>query len=146
MFFNKPFSMILKMLLLLALITVYSTASQAELVIIVHPDNPNISLSKSTVKKIFLRRIKGFPDGSAAKPVVLKEGELRREFVKTVLRKNESSLSSYWSRLLFSGKATPPMAFKTQEALMRYVALHTNAIGYVDSTLVNDYVKTVILQ
>ncbi|NRB40437.1 MAG: phosphate ABC transporter substrate-binding protein [Pseudomonadales bacterium] len=123
----------------------FSATSQASLVIIVHPDNPVTSLNHASLRKIFLRKIKSFPNGTLAKPAELNSGDLRNEFLKNVLKKSESSLSSYWARMLFSGKAKPPAQFKVQAGMKNYVATNIEAIGYIESDLVDNSVKVLTI-
>ena len=118
----------------------------AELVIIVHPENPIASLTKIEVKKIFLLKTKGFSDGSIAKPVELDKGPTRSEFLKTILQKEESKLSSYRARLMFSGKANPPQKFSNPASLIKVIASNKNAIGFIDIDSITDSVKIILIE
>lgn len=124
----------------------FSAISHASLVVIVHPDNPISSLPNASIRKIFLRKVKSFPDGSSSKPAELELGETREEFNASILKKTESSLSSYWARMLFSGKSRPPKQFNNPEELKSYVASHPDAIGYIDSSFADSSVKIVNVQ
>lgn len=114
----------------------------AEVAIIVHPSNDS-TLDKSTIKKIFMGKVRKFPNGNRATPIALEEGATRDKFLSTVLRRSEGSLQAYWSRMMFSGKATPPKAYKRDEDIKSLVAKNNNYIGYIDSSLVDDSVKVV---
>jgi hypothetical protein len=57
--------------------------------------------------------------------------------------KSSSQLNAYWSKLVFTGKGTPPEKLTTDQAVIDFVAANGNAIGYVDSAKVTDKVKVI---
>lgn len=126
------------------LITIASSMSFAETSVIVSASNPNSTMDQATVSKIFLGKAKSFPDGSQALPVDQDTGSKTREaFNSTVLSKSDSQLKSYWSRLIFTGKGTPPKQSGTDAEIKALVANNPNIIGYVDSAAVDGTVKVV---
>jgi ABC-type phosphate transport system substrate-binding protein len=126
------------------LITIASSMSFAETSVIVSASNPNSTMDQATVSKIFLGKAKSFPDGSQALPVDQDEGSKTREaFNSTVLGKSDSQLKSYWSRLIFTGKGTPPKQSGTDAEIKALVANNPNIIGYIDSGAVDGTVKVV---
>lgn len=138
----KPFNRILKSLTL-ASIFVAGLAS-AEVAVIVSASNGNTSLDQDTIARVFLGKSKNFPDGSQAVPVDQNSGSATREaFSSTVLGKSSSQLKAYWSRLIFTGKGTPPKESGDDAAVKDLVAKNPNLIGYVDSSVVDGSVKVV---
>lgn len=126
------------------LITIASSMSFAETSVIVSASNPNSTMDQTTVSKIFLGKAKSFPDGTQALPVDQDEGSKSREsFNTTVLGKSDSQLKSYWSRLIFTGKGTPPKQSGTDAEIKSLVANNPNIIGYIDSSAVDGTVKVV---
>jgi ABC-type phosphate transport system substrate-binding protein len=119
-----------------------SGALFAEVVIIVNPAK-NVEIDKATIKKIFMGRAKSFADGSKAVPVDLDGGEVKKTFLKDYLQKDQSAVDSYWSRMIFTGAATPPRSFANAKELRAYVSSDVNAIGYIDSQFVDASVKVV---
>lgn len=121
-----------------------ASLANAEISVIVSPSNPNGALDQATVGKIFLGKAKSFPDGTQAVPVDQDDGAAAREaFNSTVLGKSASQLKSYWSRLIFTGKGTPPKQSGNDAAVKQLVANNPNIIGYIDSSAVDDSVKVV---
>ncbi len=119
---------------------------KAEVAVIVSIENKNsyTSIDKDLVERIFLSKVKNFPDGSVVKPLNLKQGHyLRDEFNAGFLSKTESQLSRYWSRLRFSGKAQLPQEAGTVEEVKALVASNPSLIGYIDSMDVDDSIKVV---
>ena len=126
------------------LITIASSMSFAETSVIVSASNPNSTMDQATISRIFLGKAKSFPDGSQALPVDQNTGsETREAFNSTVLSKSDSQLKSYWSRLIFTGKGTPPKQAGTDAEIKALVANNPNIIGYVDSAAVDGTVKVV---
>jgi len=119
---------------------------KAEVAVIVSVENKNsyTSIDKDLVERIFLSKVKNFPDGSVVKPLNLKQVHyLRDEFNAGFLSKTESQLSRYWSRLRFSGKAQLPQEANTVEEVKALVASNPSLIGYIDSMDVDDSIKVV---
>lgn len=134
-----------KFLKTLAISSLFITGiAQAEIAVIVSASNANGSLDQNTISRVFLGKSKNFPDGSQAVPVDQNAGTASREaFSSTVLGKSASQLKAYWSRLIFTGKGTPPKESGDDAAVKDLVAKNPNLIGYVDSSVVDGSVKVV---
>ena len=126
------------------LILVSLFASQlafAEVAVIVHPSNAN-ALDEAAVSKIFLGREKSFADGKSVVPLSLTENApASAAFNDAVLKKSSSQLKAYWSKLVFTGKGTPPKEIATDEEMIKLVAANPSVIGYVDASKVDASVK-----
>jgi ABC-type phosphate transport system substrate-binding protein len=121
-----------------------SYLAHAEHVVIVSANNTNSSLDKNTITRIFLGKASSFPDGSQAIPLDQNEGSSSREaFNNQVLEKSASQLKAYWSRLIFTGKGTPPKESGSDSDVKSLIANNPNLLGYVDSSVVDDSVKVV---
>lgn len=132
-----------KTLLSVAFVAISSLAS-AEVAVIVSANNVNYGLDKLDVEQIFLGKKATFPDGSKAVPVDQTEGSaVRSAFNESVLGKNDSQLKAYWSRLIFTGKGTPPKESGSDAEIKALVAANPNMIGYIDAKAVDSSVKVV---
>ncbi len=132
---------LIKKAYLLGLLCCLPLASFAEIAVIVNKDN-SAELDKLAVKKIFLGKQTSFPNGVAAKPIDLPREDASREaFVKDVLRRRESSLSSYWARMIFSSKGVPPRVVNSEDLVVQEVANNKQAIAYVDASKVSGDVR-----
>jgi ABC-type phosphate transport system substrate-binding protein len=117
----------------------------AETAVIVSSSNANASLDSDTVSRIYLGKSSNFPSGDQAVPVDQSEGSATRDaFNGSVLGKSSSQLKAYWSRLIFTGKGTPPKEVGDDAAVKKLVAANPNMIGYIDSAAVDDTVKVVL--
>lgn len=109
--------------------------AQAEVAVIVNPGAAKTP-SQSDVANIFLGKDKSMKGVDQAGWTPAKEA-----FYAGVTSKNESQLKSYWSGLIFTGKGQPLASVADDAAMVAKVAAEADAIGYVDSTAVNDSVK-----
>lgn len=125
-------------------ISLTSFLCNAETAVIVSSSNANASVSANDISKIFLGKSKSFPDGSQATPVDHNDGTPTREaFNDKVLGKSASQLKSYWSRLIFTGKGTPPKQYASDAEVKAAVSSNPNLIGYIDAGAVDGSVKVV---
>tara|TARA_R110001592_G_scaffold206063_1_gene456785 strand:- start:1983 stop:2417 length:435 start_codon:yes stop_codon:yes gene_type:complete len=137
-------SKIFSLLMLLAVMIMQSNAVLAETVVIVHPSNALANLSKSEIKRLFLVKRDTFPDGSKATPVdQTNNTDFRNAFYKSITNKNESQMKAYWSKMIFSGKASPPEVLDNDAAVKAWVASNPSGIGYIESSQVDETVKVV---
>jgi len=121
-----------------------SAQAYAGVAVIVSANNGNTTIDADMVSRIFLGKTSSFPDGSPAIPVDQSEGAASREsFNETVLGKSSSQLKAYWSRLIFTGKGTPPKESGSDADVKALVANNPNLIGYIDSSAVDGSVKVV---
>lgn len=129
--------------LLLISLMCCSQSTLASITVIVHPSNNN-DLNKSAITRLFLGKTKKFPDGTIAIPLNQDESKnITEEFNSKALKKSSSQLKAYWSKLVFTGKGTPPKNAEDNKAVLDIVAQNPNVIGYISSDIVNDKVKAV---
>jgi len=120
-----------------------SMTAAADVSVIVHPSNAN-AVDASTIEKIYTGKVKTFADGSKATPVRLSEGNpVSEEFNTKALNKSASQLKAYWSKLIFTGKGTPPKEVDSDAELLKLVATNPDHIGFVASGSVTGDVKVV---
>ncbi|HRH16889.1 MAG TPA: phosphate ABC transporter substrate-binding protein [Aquabacterium sp.] len=121
------------------------TATHAQVVVIVSAKSPVNTLSRQQVSNIFLGRSHAYPNGSPAIPLDLQNGTgLREEFSEKVHGIAPSQLNAYWSRMVFTGKGTPPKLAIPPEIAVKLTAANHQMISYVDRGWVNDSVKVIL--
>lgn len=130
---------------LLALAVTAAAGVRAELAVIVNPANAESALTADQAKDIYLGKTKKFPSGGEAVPVDQKDGSpARAGFYTKVVGKDESQLKAYWSKLIFSGKGTPPTAVDGDADVKAWVAKNPGGVGYVDKAAVDGSVKVLL--
>lgn len=117
--------------------------AHAAIAVVVNPDNAN-QLDQREVRQIFLGQIKTFPDGEEAQTLDNMTGDLRDDFISKVLKRNVNTMNAYWARMLFTAKATPPKELSDSEQVKQAIANNKNAIGYIDSSQVDDSVRVLM--
>jgi ABC-type phosphate transport system substrate-binding protein len=107
-------------------------ARAAEVKVIVHSSNPLTSITKSKVGDLFLKRVTRWENGRAVTPVDLSEKSAARAiFCKELLGKEVSAVKSHWQKMIFSGRATPPVELSSDSEVIEFVRNNADAIGYV---------------
>ena len=101
-------------------------------------------LEKKDIVRLFLAKVKTFPDGEKATPIDQMEGtRARHEFLENLLGKSEDQLRSYWARLIFTGRVLPPRTANSDGEVKKLVAQNPELIGYIQASEVDDTVKVV---
>lgn len=120
-----------------------SWSASANIAVIVHPSNTS-EISRGDLNRIFSGKLGTFSNGNAIVPINQIEGSpALMRFNDLVLKKNSAQIKAYWSKLVFTGKGTPPQELKNDEEVLAFVASNPNAIGYINPDKVNDSVKVI---
>jgi len=130
---------LIKHAVLTAALTVAAASSFAEVVAVVGAKSPAASMSNEQVAQFFLGKSSSMtpidqPDGNA----------VRNEFYKKVTDKDASQAKALWSKLVFTGKATPPKEVAGSAEVKKAVAADPKAIGYIEKSAVDATVKVVL--
>lgn len=124
--------------------------TRAEIVVIVHPENPIQTLTAKQVSDLYLGRNRHFyPEAEQAGQAATiyehtTDSPLREKFFRSLNGMSMNQLNAYWARLRFSGEVLPPATTADSRSMLDAVKRNRNAIGYVDSTAVDASVKIVL--
>lgn len=122
-----------------------SLQAVAEVVVVVHPDN-QATITKQTVKRLFLGKETAFPNGKAATIVQQPAtNQQREEFDSDVLGRSSAQVSAMWAKLVFTGRGIAPQEFDSDAKVIEFIQSDENAIGYIDSASVTGDVSVVNL-
>ncbi len=131
-------------LLLVGLLSL-SPLTWADLVVIVHPDNPVRALKRDQVSDLYLGRLFSFaPDKPAHILDQPRNSPLRKRFFEKLNGMPLLQLNAYWARLQFTGEVQPPFEVKDSQAIIDIVRSNPIAIGYIDAVLVPPSVRVVL--
>ena len=134
---SKRVRTVLRILLVLAALPLSQAVRAQTLVVIVNPTIGVQHLSRREVLDIFLGRYRTFPSGTSALPIDLDvSSSERKQFYLLLAHKEPADMGSYWARLTFSGKISPPFAVPDAHMAIDIVANNPNAIAYVDRAAV----------
>ena len=113
-------------------------------VVVVGAKSPATTLSKDQVAALFLGKSTQLP--GAGIPVLydhLEAAEIRQQFYTKVTDKTPSQVKAVWSRLVFSGKGSPPKEVASSADVKKAVSANPDAVGYIEKSAVDSSVKVV---
>lgn len=120
------------------------SAFAANIVAVVSAKSQIGHLTPAQIADIFLGKNNRLPSGEVVVPVDQEEGSRSRDqFYFQITGKSPDQIKAYWTRLIFTGKALPPKVITDGAQLKKFIATNPNAIGYIDSALVDDSVKII---
>lgn len=115
----------------------------ADVVVVVHPSN-TAAMDPAEIAKLYLGRSKNFSDGNTAIPLAQPDSSASTAvFNEKILNKTGSQMKAYWSKLVFTGKGSPPTEMSTDTEIIELVSQNPKMIGYVDKNAVTAAVKVV---
>lgn len=126
------------------LLVAASATGRAELVIIVNPESGVSEMSRREVVNIYMGRFQALPSGITAFPVDLEPS--KAEFYEALVERTLAQINSYWARLVFSGKASPPRPVPTAADVLDVVANNRGAIGYLERSDVDTQGVRIVMQ
>ena len=119
--------------------------AQAQVAVIVNPKSATASMTADQVAGIFLGKTNTLPSGATAAPADLPESAAARDaFYSKVTGKQSAQVKAAWSRIVFSGKGTPPKELGSAADVKKFVASNPDAIGYIEKSAVDGSVKVVL--
>lgn len=119
----------------------------AEVAVVVSAQNPTETLSRAELSDIYLGRLNRFPNGTAAVPVDQRESSsVYSEFYRHYLEKTPTQIKAHWSKLIFTGRGQPPALVAGDSAMANTIAMSPRAIGYLDSAIVDERLRVVVIE
>lgn len=112
--------------------------------LVVNEKSPTNTLSKKQVIDIYMGRFNKFPNGESVTPLDFTSPNTARElFYELLVGQSERKINAYWSRLLFSGRATPPQKADSVQAVIAIIQNNTSALAYLAASDVQQGMKIV---
>jgi ABC-type phosphate transport system substrate-binding protein len=120
-----------------------ATAAKTEdVVAVVSAKSPVTTLNATQVADLFLGKTSRFPDGTQAMPIDQAEDSAARErFYAQFTGKSPAQVKAHWSKIIFTGRGQPPKQVASEAEAKKLIATNPNAIGYIDSALVDGSVR-----
>ena len=115
-----------------------------EIVVITHAENPVSEMTRSQVIDLFMGKYVAYPDGRKAIPLDIEgNSQLKEAFYNKLVKLSVARVNAYWSRIRFTGRASPPMAQKSIDSAISYIQQNENAISYIPLSELNEQLKVV---
>jgi len=100
--------------------------------VIINPENPTVSISRSTLSKIFLKSQTSWSNGNRILPVDLRVTNRVRDAVSRAIHgRSATVIKNWWNQQIFAGKGVPPPELASETKVVAYVLANPGAIGYV---------------
>lgn len=131
--------------LLTTVLLLSTMAAQAEIIAIGGSEAPE-SIDRASLTKIFMGKKKRWGGGAKVQAVTLKRGAELDIFLKRFLGKSNSEFTTYWKRMIFTGRGKPPKSFRSQEELVDFIKEHPGAVGFIDSETPHEGIKVIKVQ
>lgn len=126
-------------------LSVAAGGAQAQVAVVVGAKSATAAMTADQVASIFLGKSNQLPSGAAAAAADLPESAaVREQFYTKVTGKSSAQVKAGWSRLVFSGKASPPKELASAADVKSFVAANPDAIGYIEKSAVDGSVKVVL--
>jgi ABC-type phosphate transport system substrate-binding protein len=107
-------------------------AGESGVAVVVNATNSVSELSSEEVARLFLKKVRTWPDGRMAAPVDQSStSSVRAQFGKEILRLTLGQQKEYWMAQTLSGRELPPRALEGDAAVLDFVGTQTGAIAYV---------------
>ncbi len=102
--------------------------------VIVNESNSTESLSREEVSRFFLKKSSEWKHGFRVSPVdLVADSAVRAAFSESIHGRKTEWIQSYWQKLIFSGRKTPPPELRSDSEVQDFVRHNVGAIGYVSA-------------
>lgn len=124
----------------------FTVPAVADIAVIIHPANPLATLTQDDVRRIFMGRMRMFPDSDASIEAVDQNeaSSAFERFYHAIARLPPAKLKRQRASYLFSGKGRLPTALEDDASVLEFIASHPDAIGYVSLDKLDARVKSVL--
>ncbi|GAB1259242.1 phosphate ABC transporter substrate-binding protein [Aurantivibrio plasticivorans] len=131
----------MKKLLIFIMTLFMPIAVVAEVAVVVAASSPLSSIDLKELEKLYLGKSKSLGDVSVSALNQVDSSDVTTEFNRVLLNKSNSQVKAYWSKLVFTGKGTPPKEFNSDSEVIQALKNDSSAIGYIDAGAVSGDVK-----
>jgi ABC-type phosphate transport system substrate-binding protein len=112
--------------------------------LVVNPDVPVESLTRSMARSIFSMRMTSWPNGMPIQVFVLGDKTpLHAAFSKEILGVFPHQLRRAWNRQIFAGTGQAPAKVESEREMAEMVAKTPGAIGYVSEDMLNEQIRNI---
>ena len=128
---------------LILFLFIFTSIIQAKIVIVTNKNSDISSLSKESIKYLYLAKVNKI-NNIKIKPLLSKNKDLHKRFINNIIDKDILQYSSYWARLVFTGREPIPRRLSTTE--IKQKLNEKNTIIYIDKKNINKNWKIIYEQ
>lgn len=123
----------------------FDQAASAQIAVVAGAKSTATTLTREQVSALFLGKSSQLP--GAGIPLLIDQTETvdtRQIFYSKVTEKTPSQVKAVWSRLVFSGKGSPPKEVANSTEVKKLVNTNPDAIGYIEKSAVDTSVRVLL--
>ena len=139
--FCLPALMVLLIIFSILLMFTSIAIGNESILFIANRSVPEVELSKSDIKAIYLGNRGQWSDGSRIRLATIKKSDIHKTVTRSFLKKTPSQFRAYWRKRLYTGEGKMPKSCSSEAALIKYVSANKGAIGYISSGKLPDSIK-----
>ena len=131
--------------ILLATSLLLANAGLAQIAIVAGAKSTASTLTRDQASALFLGKSTQLPGTGI--PLLIDQVEsvdARQIFYSKVTEKTPAQVKAVWSRLVFSGKGSPPKEVANSAEVKKLVNTNPDAIGYIEKSAVDATVKVLL--
>jgi len=128
---------------LILFLFIFTSIIQAKIVIVTNKNSDISSLSKESIKYLYLAKVNKI-NNIKIKPLLSKNKDLHKRFINNIIDKDILQYSSYWARLVFTGREPIPRRLSSEE--IKQKLNEKNTIIYIDKKNINKNWKIIYEQ
>ncbi len=123
--------------------TLLAGFASAEVVVVVNAASSLQKASADEIQQIYLGK-RNEISGISLTPIDVSEGsDSRKAFYAKVIEKDQAQLNAYWSRLIFTGKGSPPKVYFDETEVVEVILENEDTIGYIDAANVTEGLRVI---
>jgi len=103
--------------------------------IVVNDSNPSTTIRAEDLSRMFLKQTANWPNGIPVVPIdQAAKNEVRETFSIAVHKRDTDAIRAHWQRMVFSGRAVPPVEKGSDDEVLSTVQANRGAVGYVSAS------------
>jgi len=119
---------------LIILLCVLTSLVKAKIILVTNNKSDINQLSKESIKYLYLAKVNKIND-IRIKPLLSEDKDLHERFINSILDKDIQQYSSYWARLVFTGRKAIPRRLNFKQ--IKQKLNEKNTIIYIDKKDMN---------
>lgn len=135
----------LTVMTLVAVALCFASAARADYHVVVSERSVVQALTRQEVLHLYMGRTRVFPDGSRAVTLDLADARQREGFHRALTGMSLAQVTSYWARLMFSGRNLPPQQLDDEAAMVARVRSDPATIGWLSHPPRDKGLRTVLV-
>jgi ABC-type phosphate transport system substrate-binding protein len=137
------FSLTVLLAIIMMTLSASSMAETDEYLIVANKQLPGNTISKASLKGIYLRETKNW--GSGGSEIVVVDLSSQPDFYLNLFQKTYTQMQAYWLNMRIKYSVTLPVNKKDAEGVKEFIAGNKDAIGFIKASDVDDRVKVLKL-